>query len=521
MASSNFTLQQDYIALSTTHQLYLKWRDRWQYLMESFVGGKEFRDAGHLTRYALETDGEYQQRLMNTPYINHNAAVIQTYNSFLFREHPEREFESWEGYWDVEDFLKDCDYEGRSFDDFMRDVSTWSSVFGHVWCLMTKPNAGATTAAQEQEMGLRPYINLITPLVCSDWTWRRDATGRYTLVYFKYVEEVVDRIQVVKVWTPETIETWEMNQVERTGQLRSVEVNELGMIPAVLVYNQRSIEKGIGVSDINDISDICKMIYNMTSENEQAVRLGTHPTLVVPPTAQVGAGAGAMIILQEGSDPGLNPNALEFSGAAVGSIHETIKQLEQEIDKMANTGGIRATSSRTMSGVALETEFQLLNARLATKADNMELAEEQIWRLFAIYQGRSWDGEISYPDSFNIRDDDRTFEQLLKAKSASTDPVVLRIIDEQLVELLGEDYVRLPFIDPNPQTGRTYPDGEAIPDSLPAAYQLATNPDVPAGQNCANCEYYKPGELYCTKFDAPVRAVWWCAKWEPVEEEEY
>ena len=77
MASSNFTLQQDYIALSSTHQLYLRWRDRWQYLMESFVGGKEYRDAGHLTRYALEGDGDYQQRLLITPYINHCAAVIE------------------------------------------------------------------------------------------------------------------------------------------------------------------------------------------------------------------------------------------------------------------------------------------------------------------------------------------------------------------------------------------------------------------------------------------------------------
>jgi hypothetical protein len=95
---------------------------------------------------------------------------------------------------------------------------------------------------------------------------------------------------------------------------------------------------------------------------------------------------------------------------------------------------------------------------------------------------------------------------------------MLRVIDEQLIELLGEEKARLPFIDPNPQTGRTYPDGEPIPDSLPAAYQLATNPDVPPGQNCGNCEYYRPGELYCTKFDAPVRAVFWCAKWEPYEE---
>jgi hypothetical protein len=84
---------------------------------------------------------------------------------------------------------------------------------------------------------------------------------------------------------------------------------------------------------------------------------------------------------------------------------------------------------------------------------------------------------------------------------------------------MGEEKELLAYQDINPIPGRTYPDGEAIPDSLPAAYQLATNPDVPPGENCGNCEYYKPGELYCTKFDAPVRAVFWCAKWENYEED--
>jgi hypothetical protein len=117
-----------------------------------------------------------------------------------------------------------------------------------------------------------------------------------------------------------------------------------------------------------------------------------------------------------------------------------------------------------------------------------------------------------------MRDNGKEIEQLRIAKDVATDPVVLRKIDEQLLEWMGYDKEYLPFIDPNPQVGRTYPDGEAIPSNLPAAYQIATNPDVPAGQNCDNCEYYKPGELYCTKFDAPVRAVFWCAKWEAVDE---
>jgi hypothetical protein len=151
----------------------------------------------------------------------------------------------------------------------------------------------------------------------------------------------------------------------------------------------------------------------------------------------------------------------------------------------------------------------------------MELAEEQMWRLFGMYQGREWLGEIDYPESFSIRDQQREFAQLASAKSAATDPVVLRVIDEHILEMMGEEKERLPFIDPNPQVGRLYPDGEIINSNLPAAYQIATNPDVPAGQNCGNCEYYKPGEMYCTKFDAPVRAVFWCAKWEPYEEESY
>jgi hypothetical protein len=146
-----------------------------------------------------------------------------------------------------------------------------------------------------------------------------------------------------------------------------------------------------------------------------------------------------MIILQEGSDPGLNPYALEFSGAAVGSIHETIKNLENQIDLIANTGGIRIKQTREVSGVALQTEFQLLNAKLAGKADQMELAEEQIWRLFGVYQNKEWEGEVEYPDNFDIKDTEREIDTLVKAKSAATDPRVLRLIDHEVVEVLGEE----------------------------------------------------------------------------------
>ena len=65
---------------------------------------------------------------------------------------------------------------------------------------------------------------------------------------------------------------------------------------------------------------------------------------------------------------------------------------------------VRTTKTGISSGVALQTEFELLNARLSEKADNLQIAEEQLFNLYAMFQNTTFDGEINYPDSFNIRD---------------------------------------------------------------------------------------------------------------------
>jgi hypothetical protein len=514
------TISQEINKAVSGNEIYDSYLETWKYLLESYIGGDEYRSAMNLTRYQLETSAEYQSRLRSTPLDNHCQSVVSVYNSFLFRESPKRDFSRNTQNDSLIEFLYDADFDGRSLDAFMKDVATWASVFGNCWIMVVKPNLGAVTQADEQSLGLRPYLSLLTPLTVLDWQWVRRANGRYNLSYFKYIEDINGDITVVKEWTPDTIKTIVINSKENMILEETVEPNQLGKIPAVCAYNGRSSVRGIGVSDIADIADMQRLIYNMTSEVEQSIRLDSHPSLVKTPETQAGIGAGSIIHMPENLDPGLRPYVLEFSGASVDTILNSIKHLIGAIDKMANIGAVRATESRTMSGVAMETEFQLLNARLSEKADNLQLAEESIWNLWYEYMGETWMGDIEYPGSFNIRDTAKEIEQLKIARDTATDPVVLRKIDEHILNWMGEDYSDLPFIDPNPQPGRLYADGEEINANLPAAYQPASNPDVPQGQNCGNCEYYKPGELYCTKFDAPVRAVYWCAKWEPYEEED-
>lgn len=508
------TLENDIAAALSGNEIYNTYKDQWTYLLESYMGGEEYRKAGHLTRYALESDLEYEARLKTTPLENHCQSVVSVYNSFLFREPPEREFMGIAAVPELDPFLWNCDMDGRNFDQFMKDVSIWASVFGHCWILMAKPNAGAVTRADEIAQGVRPYLNLLTPLVVTDWRYARAANGSYQLSYFKYIEDVNGDVRTIREWTPQEIRTLVVNSEKNTIDSDVREPNGLGKIPAVCAYNGRSSLRGIGISDITDIADAQKFIYNATSEVEQSIRMNTHPSLVTTPETQVGSGSGSLIQIPENLDPGLKPYLIEFNGASIDSIYRSIEHTIASIDKMANVGAVRATQSRTLSGIAMETEFQLLNARLSEKGDLLEIAEEGVWNLFCDYMGYTWDGYVKYPNSFNLRDKQSEIAQLKSAKETATDPVVLRKIDEHILEWMGEEKEALQYEDITAEVGRFYPDGEPIPETLPPLYIDSTDPQVPVGQQCSNCEYYKGTEKYCMKFDAPVRPVYWCAKWD-------
>jgi len=434
----NQTLLEQYMAVVSTNNLYQRNQAQWEYLLESYMGGIEYKRTGYLTRYVNETANEYTARVTSTHLENHCKSVVSTYVSFLFREEPDRDFASIEYDPMLKDFLEDADMDGRSFDNFMKEVSVWNSVFGLVWVMVVKPNMGAVTLGEEQQMGARPYVSLLTPLAVMDWRWQREPNGRYKLEYLKYAEEANDSFSTIKEWTEVDIKTTVVNHKNKEVTEQMIEVNGLGKIPAVMAYNHRSPVRGLGVSDIADIADAQKFIYNMTSEVEQSVRINGHPALVKTAGTEASAGAGAIIQMEDNLDPGLKPFVLSVS-TDTNSIYAAMKHTAEAIDKMANTCSIRSTEAARMSGVAQEQEFQLLNAKLSEKADNLELAEEHIWELFAEYQGKVWDGEIEYPGSFNIRDTSMEIDRLVKARQAATDPRVLQVIDHELLELLGED----------------------------------------------------------------------------------
>lgn len=415
------------------NSIYNEHVNRWQFLYNSYVGGDDYRKGGYLTRYQLETDAEYAARCQATPLDNQCKSVVSTYNSFLYRHAPIRDLPD---DWFMQDFLQDADLEGRSFDNFMQQVNIWSLVFGHCWVLVTKPNINASSLAEEQANQIRPYVSLLTPLTVLDWKFERKICGRYELKYIRYVEDINGSVHTIKEWHPDQIitTTIDTNKGEQYDQV--IEDNQLGIIPAVIAYADRSIIRGLGVSAISDVSDMQRYIYNALSEADQSIRLDSHPSLVATPDTEIGTGAGSVIQIPESIDPGLVPYILDFNGASIDSIYTVIKNSIETIEKITNIGGIRATGTRQISGVALETEFQLLNARLSSLANNLELTEEQIFKIYALYQNQYYDFTIEYPDSFEIRDIDNQLSQLQQAQNIAQDPNTKQQIEQRLIELL-------------------------------------------------------------------------------------
>ena len=442
-----------------THKDYSENVNLWEYYIRSYNGGYDYMVGQYLSRYNLEQDNEFNQRLANTPCDNHCKNIIQIYSSFLFRVRPSRDFGEMSEEPSLENFLKDADLEGNNFNSVMKQAQNYASIDGHCFMILDKPNIQTATRAEELNQEIRPYVSIITPENVFDWNFERQPNGKYILNYLKIREEV-DRKggSYMRIWYPDKVDTIYVEDDRTEPQLIDTAENQIGKIPAVILYNSKSHKRGIGQSDLVDIAELQKAIYNEYSEIEQLIRLTNHPSLVKTAGVNASAGAGAVIEMPDEMEPNLKPYLLQPSGQNLTSIMDSITKKVEAINRIAHTGAVRTTRQQVSSGIALQTEFELLNARLSEKADNLQLAEEQLFRIYAEYQNAKFDGEINYPDSFNIRDyaTDLLFFQQAKSINVPS-PTLNKEIDKEIARAVVDDDEKLTIImdeiDGNSQVG--------------------------------------------------------------------
>jgi hypothetical protein len=452
------------------HKDYSETVNNWQYYVRSYNGGYDYTLGQYLNRYNLELDNEFNQRLANTPCDNHCKNIIQIYSSFLFRVKASRDFGGMQDEASLESFLKDADLEGNSFTTVMKQAQNYSSIYGHCFLILDKPAVQTNTKAEELEQEIRPYVSMVTPENVLDWNFERQVNGKYELNYLKIREEV-DKSggSYMRLWFPDRVDTIYVEDIGTEPTLIDTATNQIGKIPAVILYNAKSHKRGIGQSDLVDIADLQKAIYNEYSEIEQLIRLTNHPSLVKTNGVNASAGARAVIEMPDEMEPNLKPYLLQPSGQNLTAIMDSITKKVESINRIAHTGAVRTTKQQVSSGIALQTEFELLNARLSEKADNLQLAEEQLFKLYAEFQNTTFDGEINYPDSFNIRDYASDLVYFQQAKSMDIgSPTFSKEVDKEIARAVVDDDEKLSQIfdeiDSKAETGQFTQDEPAQED---------------------------------------------------------
>ena len=457
--------------LSERHTHYEEKFNDWNFHLRSYLGGQDYQNGYHLNRYVLETDEEYLKRASNTPVDNHCKNVVQIYSSFLFRVPPTRDYGSLTGDAQLESFINDADLDGRSFNNIIREMQVNASVYGTCWAILDKPKVVTNTRAEELQQDIRPYLSIYTPENVLNWKYERLNNGRFYLTSLTLLEDLINDDAIVKVWTLEDICTYRINEFKKeyavTKPILLDEVpNALGEIPAVCLYNQKSQRRGIGISDLNDVAEMQQSIYNDYSEIEQVIRLSNHPSLVKTPNVEASAGAGSIIEMPEDLDANLKPYIIQPSSQSLDAIMNNINMKVEAINRITHMGAVRSTTSGVQSGIALQTEFQLLNARLSEKADYLENAEEHIWRLFAKWQNKVFDGEVIYPESFDLRDFASDLDYLQKAKASGVQSETFKKeIDKQIARAVVDDDDVIRAID-NEIDAKTSPIGQFSTNSI-------------------------------------------------------
>ena len=440
--------------------------ETWDYHYRSYMGGNEYRRGAYLRKYLNEEASpgdQYGQRLTNTALQNHVKSIVHIYRSYLFRVSPTRSLKNTVALPDVQAFMLDTDLKGTDINAFMKQIQDSLMIYGSMWLIVDRPAYRTLTRAEELNLGIRAYVNSYVPSNVLDWQYESTVSGKQQLKMLKIVEHSGEDQDQLVVWYPDKVERYwvEKEQFTKTmmakgslgqsdtayndeisyGKIVKAEqyVNPLGYIPAFRVSTDD------GHSQIGDIADTQRQIYNRLSELEQAIRISGHPTLVKTADTQASAGAGAVITVPEDLAGDKNPYLLQPSGSTIQNILDSIQMDVEAIDKMAHVAGMRGTVGSPMSGVALQTEMQMLNSRLSDFAEILQEAEYKIWNLFFAWQNITPDSDfqIEYEMSFDIRDKHSDLELLRKANDFTQAPLLAQEIQKQIAKLLVDDEITL------------------------------------------------------------------------------
>lgn len=432
-------VQADAPALLQRHPDYEDRYKKWEKYRDCYSATDIYRFLHKHPREALDM---WENRVRRGYFRNYCSSVVDLFVAYLFHAPIDRDpGDSLRR--EIEEFYKDANLSGTTYEFLMQQVATVSQVYGHALVLVDAPKSDVPIESEEHRnrLGIRPYLTVFTPLDLLDW--EVDRYGKFTWVKLRVNREAArewrtscdTQVEHFLIWTRENWEEWELRNGDAASLVDSGE-HDLGEVPLVVFKNEKDIEHlWFGLSAIRDIADINIAILNWSSLGDEEIFERC-----------------LNILAMQKSDDGSVPvqlshnNVLEFSGETVPSyltpgetplklIREWISDGKDEIYRLAKLGGSTGLMGvrEATSGIAYAFEFNETNQSLAKKAHGMEQGEIEIHRLYALWLGKSFDGRVVYPKEFGIEDFLHELQILTESRTALSSSKAIKELEVRLV----------------------------------------------------------------------------------------
>lgn len=482
--------------LKKTHDDYVYNLDLWKLYIAAYKGIEAIIKGNYIPQHEREEDDAYTRRIKDLYGYGYSKSVVNIYTFHLFKQPPEgrklKDLES-NDFWNM--FFEDANMLGDSYDITMAMLAKYAAIQGHMGILVDKSPTVFANKAEQKDARVYPYMAAYHPPAILDWEFKKDKNNRPFLSFLK----LLDDDGRYRIWTDTEWAVFDITDDE--GQAKGgtevippqegqFGVNPLKVVPFIWYYNTKSDKQAIGESDLSEISRIDISLVKNTSQIEEVINYAAFPMMMRPmrnakPTVVAGTeqedqvGSRAVIEFDpefpESKPEWLTPKVKE----AIDSILATMTFKIKEIYRGANIGGVAGQESATgvKSGIALRSEFQLLNAHLVTKALNLEKAENRVLEFWLRWENE-WEklkDKVNFGRSkqFDVEDVamdlenaltaqtlvmSNTFNAMIQKSSARQVLPSMSETDQETIETEIDDYIAK---QPLP--------GEAPPDPLEGA----------------------------------------------------
>lgn len=408
------------------HPKYDSYSEHWDFLEDTYDGGREWFAEGNIFRYIKEGEQEYGERIDRCYRFNHTREVVDLLNKYLFKQNITRN--DTDAPESVKSFWKKATKNGLSIRDFSRQVSKKASIYGRVGVVVdNSARAPAISKADEKKQGVRTYAYVVGPEQLLDYSYDDDGALDWILIQECYRDDgdpflsSGDEIPRYRLWTKTN---WTLYEQRKQGSKMVVAIigqgeHGLGEVPVILADNIITDEEYVVPALIDDIAYLDRAVANYLSNLDAIIQDQTFSQLAMPAQNVLPGSDNYNTLMDMGTkrtflfdgEGGQAPFYLSPDPKQAQMILAVINKIINEIYHTVGLAGERTKQDNALgidnsSGVAKAYDFERVNALLQAKADSLESVENKLTHLVALWNGEEaqvTEDLVTYPSNFDTR----------------------------------------------------------------------------------------------------------------------